>query len=31
VTVNGVDFNIMADFFSRKKIMALFKNNQWKM
>lgn len=29
VTVNGVDFNIMADFFSRKKIMRLFRENHW--
>lgn len=31
VTVNGVDFNIMADFFSRKKIMTLFKDNHWRI
>lgn len=31
VTVNGVDFNIMADFFSRKRIMALLRENQWRV
>ena len=29
VTVNGLDFNIMADFIGRKKIMRLFKENNW--
>jgi hypothetical protein len=29
VTVNNVNFNIMADFFSRKKILNIFRENNW--
>ncbi|MDJ0782244.1 MAG: hypothetical protein QNJ22_09745 [Desulfosarcinaceae bacterium] len=31
VTVNGVEFTIMADFFSRNKILRLFAENHWPM
>ena len=29
VTVNNINFNILADFFSRKKIINIFRQNNW--
>ena len=29
VTVNGMNFNILADFFSRKKVLNLLRENGW--